>query len=438
MQRHHAAGRELRLRGRQFHEPVGADQGQEVARVLRRRRARPQRAAGRLQEHRQKQRQRRREPHRLGQRRLLRRRRGRPFGGRQEGHDVAAQAGHHRYRIAGQREHPLAARRAADPQRLAGTLAHAVQVALHAQAREHSRQKVGAALRHRAGGNHHVVAAQGVTHPGGEAVGIIRQMARRRGVAELGQRRGHGVAVGAAHLVGGDRLTHVDQFVAGGDDRHPRARAYCHLAAAHRGQDRHVGGGDAAAGGQHRGAGPGIGALAVHVLARNDRLLRLQPGAGAVQPQVLAADHRVAAGRKHGAGHHPHRAAGGVAQPLARLAGARLALHLQRLTASLQSSRGDSYAIHGHPVVGGQVAVRRHRLAQHPPDRGRQGAPLGGQRHGAGGQELVDVGDGMHGSALFSLLPRSRAGQRKVSDAPMPAVPAAARLAEPAPMRHVR
>ena len=385
------------VRRRQLHEPVGAGQGQKVARVLRRCGPRLQRAAGRLQQHRQEQGQRRPEPYRLGQCRELHRRGSRSLGGLEEWHHVAAQTRHHRNRIAGQREHPLAGAGAADPQRLAGPLAHAVQVALHAQTREHSRQEVGAALRHGAGGDQHVVLAQGVTHAGREPGGVIGQMAGIHLVAQGGQRRRHGIAVGTPYLVRRDRLAHVDQLVAGGDHGHPRAPADRHLGTAHRGQDGDVRRRDAPAGGKHRGAGAGVGALPVHVLSGHDGRLRLQPRAFAIQAQVLAADHRVAAGRQHGSRHDPQRAVVAVAQRLARLAGARLGLQAQGALPPLQGAGGDGDAVHGDAVVGRQVAVRQHRFAQHTAHRRHQRALLRRERHGTGGQETVDVGDGIHG-----------------------------------------
>ena len=150
----------------------------------------------------------------------------------------------------------------------------------------------------------------------------------------------------------------------------------------------------------------------MHVLPGHDRLLGLQPRAAALQAQILAADHRVAAGGKHRAGHHAQRTVVRVAQRARRIAGARLALNVQRAAVALQGGAGDGDAVHGHAVVRRQVAVGGNRLAQDAPHGVGERAPLGGQNRGAVAQEGIDFSNGKHGGEYgFSVLPRSHAGQ---------------------------
>ncbi|GAA4949935.1 hypothetical protein GCM10023238_15310 [Streptomyces heliomycini] len=180
---------------------------------------------------------------------------------------------------------------------------------------------------HAAGGDHQVGAHQLVLDGVPQGRGVVGDGAHPVGDrARVPRGGGEGEAVGVVDLPRAQFPVGLDEFAAGGEHHHARARAHAHRAAADRGEQGDLRRAEDGAGRQGPVAGPDVAALGAHVRACPGRAVHVHLPGGALGGEAAGAhpgdralaeaavgpldgDDGLGAGRERGAGHD----AGGLA-----------------------------------------------------------------------------------------------------------------------------
>ena len=320
-----------------------------------------------------------------------------PLHARQERYHELLHGDDRGHRVAGHADHRGLVDHAEDG-RLAGHDGHPVDQHL-AQFLDQLHRVVGAARR-RTGVDQHQVRAPGqfVPQPLTDGLGLVRDHQRHPhlGPGLFGQGGEHG-AVRLDDPAGGHgvaEFVQLDQFVAGGDDGHPRPPPHRHGGAAAGEQGADVRRPEAVAGGEEQLGGDDVLTHLAHVLPGIDRRADHRFRVRLVEQHVLDHDHRVPVRRQRVAGVHHDCLA--VVQPQgerALVAGAEGVLGAYR------------QPVHGGRMERGRGKAGAHRAGGHPAAgraRGhgfRLGAPVGE----AVEEQLPGLGAGTHLQVDFSF-----------------------------------
>ena len=233
----------------------------------------------------------------------------------------------------------------------------------HAERCEHRGHVIEAARRDATGEHEHVVPFERGGERGRDGVLAIGELlVGRGGKARERERRRKAVRVRAPDLVIEDRLSRLDELVAGGEDRNARCARNLEFGAARGRRDREFRGREPRAGVQQEVARPRVGALSMHVTPGLRFAALVQFGMAVGRADLLDGHDRVAAARHHRAGHDleavgpgsegEHGGAGGLdagdAEPAAAL-----------------GSAGECDAIHRHAIERGRVALGVQRRAEY-------------------------------------------------------------------------
>ena len=278
------------------------------------------------------------------------------------------------------------------------------EVALAHRTAAGEQQQVAVSKRGRAGGLHasEVIGADAQRH--GDAARLLDQGRQRGGidVADLARRR---------------RLVGRHQFVAGGEDGHPRPTMHRNRCQAEAGEHAQVLGPQPVAAGEDAVAGAAVLTGANDILARGHRPEHGHRGR-VEQAGVFDHDHRVRLVRQLPAGPDARRLARSQGEGLARFAHGDFADHGEQGHLGFRAAEGvgraHRVAVHGGAGKGRQQFPGDHVRSQYPAERRREGHGFAGKR-----REPVEQGRTLAGADQFEevlhgrcLLVRERGGWR--------------------------
>jgi len=167
------------------------------------------------------------------------------------------------------------------------------------------------ANRRTADGHDDVVTSRQLLENLGKRVAVVADVMRKNPILDLARqhrREHHAVAVG--DLPWCQRASGLDEFVAGGEDRDPRAPSHREFARATHRRGSDCARGQARARGKQAIAGCEIGSLRPDMAPARAGAVTGQPQSIAFTRDIFLHDHRVGAGRNHRAGEYPHSFAG--------------------------------------------------------------------------------------------------------------------------------